>query len=223
MSAALPATVVPVKPAAWADLAFTVWPWAELPALSTLTPAAGAGTARYPTTTRLCADAARLYVHFDCHDPDIWGTLTARDAAIYDEEVVEVFIAPGAAVPATYYEFEVSPLGTLLDLVAHNPSGDRRHMRTDFTWDCPGIEWHAQRVDGEQRWSATFSLPWRSIGAGDGPLPRLWRANFYRIERPRGQEPEFTCWSPTMSDPADYHRPAYFGTLELPAALLAQP
>jgi hypothetical protein len=223
MPAALPAMMVPVRPAAWIAPDINTWPWKELPALTLLTPAAGTGMARYPTATRICADTAGLYVHFDCHDRDIWGTLTSRDAAIYDEEVVEVFIAPGEAVPATYYEFEVSPLGTLLDLVAHNPTGDRRDMRTDFAWDCPGIAWSAQRFDDDQRWTATFSLPWRSIGAGEGPLPRIWRANFYRIERPHGEEPEFTCWSPTWSDPADYHRPAYFGYLELPDALLAQP
>ena len=43
----------------------------------------------------------------------------------------------------------------------------------------------------------------------------LWRGNFYRIERPHDAEPEFSGWSPTMTDPADFHKPAYFGILEL--------
>lgn len=219
MSVALPTTTVPVKPSHWRSTDALTWPWAELPALDPLRPASGSGTVRYPTATRLCADVERLYVHFDCHDPDIWGTLTQRDGPIYDEEVVEVFIAPGEAVPATYYEFEVSPIGTMLDLIAHNPTGDRRHMRTDFSWDCPGLVWSVQRMDADKRWAAILSLPWRSIGADGEQLPRIWRANFYRIERPHGAPPEFTCWSPTFSDPADYHRPAYFGYLELPESL----
>jgi hypothetical protein len=61
--------------------------------------------------------------------------------------------------------------------------------------------------------------------AGDGsggepappasPPPRRWRANFYRIERPRGGRPELSCWSPTFTDPPDFHRPERFGVLEL--------
>jgi hypothetical protein len=47
------------------------------------------------------------------------------------------------------------------------------------------------------------------------PIANCWRANFYRIERPHDAEPEFSCWSPTMSDPADFHKPAYFGVLEI--------
>jgi hypothetical protein len=59
-----------------------------------------------------------------------------------------------------------------------------------------------------------LAIPWRSV-APPGDLPRMWRANFYRIERPRDGEPEFSCWSATLTDPADFHRPARFGVLEL--------
>ena len=51
-----------------------------------------------------------------CDDPDIWGEATARDSHIYNEEVAELFLAPGFATPVHYYEFEVNPLGALLDL-----------------------------------------------------------------------------------------------------------
>jgi hypothetical protein len=81
------------------------------------------------------------------------------------------------------------------------------------------LQWSAERNDAANHWRAYLVVPWRSIGAPSHPhsgvLPQEWRANFYRIERPRGQAPEFSCWSPTMSNPADYHRPAYFGHLRL--------
>jgi hypothetical protein len=51
--------------------------------------------------------------------------------------------------------------------------------------------------------------------AGGGPLPRRWRANFFRIDR--GSPNEFSAWSPTWTDPADFHAAARFGILELPA------
>ncbi|HEY6323364.1 MAG TPA: hypothetical protein VJA16_17615 [Thermoanaerobaculia bacterium] len=71
---------------------------------------------------------------------------------------------------------------------------------------------------------ALADFPWAkatepALPAGSRPAagqpPRRWRANFYRIERPRGSPPELSCWSPTLTEPADFHRPDRFGVLEL--------
>src|ERR1043166_1939844 len=63
---------------------------------------------RYATTARLLWDERFLYVGFECEDPDIWGTFTERDAHIYDEEVVEVFLDDDSD-GVSYLEIEVSP------------------------------------------------------------------------------------------------------------------
>jgi hypothetical protein len=190
------------------------WDWAQAATLPPLLLADGSGPAQQQTVTRVCYNRQMLFVRFDCADTDIWGTYTQRDDAIYDEEVVEIFIAPGDATPVDYYEFEVSPNGVLLEVFAHNPTGDRAQMQLDFTWDCAGLQWVAQRDDAQNQWRVIYALPWASIGA-PADLPTIWRANFYRIDRPRNGEPEFSCWSPTMIDPADFHRPGYFGYLTL--------
>lgn len=174
----------------------------------------GSGSPRYQTSVQVAYDDTALYVRFVCEDPDIWGILTARDSRIFEEEVVELFIAPGADTPVRYYEFEVSPLGTLLDLSVYSPDLDRRTLITNYAWDCPGLRWCAARDDAQALWYAYLVVPWASLGAGR-ELQRTWRANFYRVERPRNDAPEYSCWSPTMSDPPDYHRPAYFGYLSL--------
>ncbi|RIK38117.1 MAG: hypothetical protein DCC55_22100 [Chloroflexi bacterium] len=202
------------------------WRWDEAATLPPFILADGSGPAVQQTITRVCYNAQALFVRFDCADRDIWGTHTRRDDPIYDEEVVEVFIGPGEATPVDYYEFEVSPNGVLLDLTVHNPSGERADMTTAFAWNCPGIQWAAGREDAGNRWWAVFAIPWASIGVDPTPspspgkggelaLPKIWRANFYRIERPRDGAAEFSCWSPTLTDPADYHKPARFGYLEL--------
>lgn len=219
MTASLPRLVVPRMTDDWnlgRPLAERLWDGAAtLPAFIL---ADGSGQARQQTVTRVCYNAQALFVRFDCADRDIWGTYTQRDAPIYDEEVVEVFIGPGETTPVDYYEFEVSPNGVLLDLTVYNPSGERADMTTDFAWDCPGLQWAAGREDAANHWWAVFAIPWASIGVV-GELPRLWRANFYRIERPRAGAAEFSCWSPTLTDPADYHKPARFGYLELGGAV----
>ncbi|HMN31337.1 MAG TPA: carbohydrate-binding family 9-like protein, partial [Caldilineaceae bacterium] len=190
------------------------WGWEAAATLPPFTLAAGSGPAQQQTVTRICYNDQALFVRFDCADRDIWGTLRQRDDPIYDEEVVEVFIGPGEETPIDYYEFEVSPHGVMLDLTVHSPNGNRNGMVADFAWDCPGLEWAAGYDEAAQHWWAVMVLPWASIGA-PGQLPKLWRANFYRIERPHDSAAEFSCWSPTLTDPADYHRPARFGLLEL--------
>jgi hypothetical protein len=123
--------------------------------------------------------------------------------------VVEVFLAPGVEDPVRYVEIEVSPPGVLFDAAIHNPTGLRADLTADLAWDCPGIRWQVGRGTERQDWWAELSIPW------EAPPPRLWRANFYRVERPRDGAPEFTCWSPTLTSPADFHKPARFGLLEL--------
>ncbi len=215
MTTNLPRLTVPRVADNWhnnPDLA--TWQWDGAATLPPFRLANGSGLAIQQTVARLCYNAHGLFTRFDCDDRDIWGTWTQRDEAIYDEEVVEVFIGPGEAQPVDYYEFEVSPNGVMLDLTVSNPNSRRDDIRLDATWNCPGLQWAAGRNDAQNHWWAVFAIPWASLGV-PGALPKLWRANFYRIERPRDSEPEYSCWSPTMTEPADYHKPGYFGLLEL--------
>ena len=132
----LPHLVVPQVSNTWAqgDDPWR-WPWAEAVTLPPFTLAAGQGLATQQTEARVCYNDQTLFVRFDCADRDIWGTYTQRDEPIYDEEVVEIFIGPGAATQVDYYELEVSPNGVLLDVRVHNPTGDRATMKLDFAWD----------------------------------------------------------------------------------------
>jgi hypothetical protein len=174
----------------------------------------GSGAPVLRTVVRLGADRGALFVHFECEDRDIWGTYRERDDPLYEQEAVEVFLAPGEADPVEYYEIEVSPAGVLFDASVRNPHGRREDPVTDPRWNCPGIRWEAAKRPDEDRWAAAIEIPWSGIGASSG-APPICRANFYRIERPRTAEPEFSAWSPTHADPPDFHKPRYFGRLLL--------
>jgi hypothetical protein len=174
-----------------------------------------------PTALRVCHDGERLYVAFDCADRDVWGTHRGRNHPIYEEEVVEAFLAPGRD-PRRYFELESSPRGAYWEGVIDNPDGRRATMRSDLDWVCAGWE-RAIRVRGDldargdrdEGWSAEWAIPFAALGV---PAPRSgerWRANFHRIERPSGGPPEFSAWAPTYADPAEFHLPAHFGVLEL--------
>lgn len=178
-------------------------PWRELEPLVLLETA----TARQPkqaTWFKTAWNEDELRVLFFIEDDYIWATMTERNAHIYKEEVVEVFLSPEGDL-GTYFEFEVNPLNTVLDLVLHRV-GDGYDK--DFQWQCAGFQTAVQRHPGG--WSAELSIPFAPMGAT--PHGKPWRANFYRIDRPQGTPRELSAWSPTLQ--RNFHVPERFGTLE---------
>lgn len=186
--------------------------WGEAEPLGPFLLSHGRAAPRQPVRARAGADDSALYVRFECQDADPWGTLRERDDPIYQEEVVEVFLAPGLEDPKSYFEFEVSPLGVLFDARIENPEARRATMQIVTSWDCEGIRWGAGFVPGG--WWGALAIPWGPM-LGGKTNPGEWRGNFYRIDRPRGGAPEYSAWSPTFADPPEFHLPARFGTLAL--------
>jgi hypothetical protein len=209
--------ILPPAPSEWSHMTdLRQLDWDSIPALSPFILADGSQEASQQTVLRLAYSSRVLYARFDCQDRDIWGYYTRRDDPIYEEEAVEVFIAPTAEDPVNYAEFEISPNGVLFDALIYNPDGKNNpRMQGDRQWDCPGIDWRAGRDDLGGHWWAIFAIPWHSLTTSKA-IPKVWRANFYRIERPHDEEPEYSCWSPVMTRVADFHRPANFGVLRLP-------
>jgi cellulose/xylan binding protein with CBM9 domain len=116
----------------------------------------------------------------------------------------------------------VSPLGVVFAARIDHPTGLRADLLADTSWECRGLEWQVGETGAAQDWWAALAIPWTAFSAGPQPAAaaggRRWRANFYRVERPRRGRAEFSCWSPTLTEPPDFHRPARFGRLELQVA-----
>ncbi len=188
--------------------------WSRVPAIALRRAQDGADPLQ-ATSVRIAHDAEALLLRFDCNDRDIWATHTRRDAPLWEEEVVELFVAPGEDDPTDYIEIEVNPNGAIFDARVTNPQGRRDTMRVDAAWNAPGLVASVSRpLPGS--WRVELTVPWTALC--EGLLPPVWRANFFRIERPREGAPEFSCWSPTFTDPPDFHKPAAFGRLILDGA-----
>lgn len=171
----------------------------------------GSGAPRFGTSVRLSWDDSGLRVRFRCDDEDVWGEYRGRDEPLWEQEAVEVFLAPGKATPTRYFELECNPFGAVFDAIVENPAGDRTGMRVDPGWDCEGLE-HECRIGGEcVGWSVDLRIPWKALVSGKPPP--VWRANFFRIERPRNGPHEWSAWSSPQTDPPDFHRPGRFGFL----------
>jgi hypothetical protein len=173
-----------------------------------------------PTALRACHDGTRLYLAFSCADREIWGSYTGRNEPLYDEEVVEAFLAPGDD-PRRYYELESSPRGAWFEARVESPEGHRGSMRVDRDWVCGGWE-RGVRVEGrlagaerDSAWQVEWAIPFAALGAPPPEPGARWRANFYRIDRSRARTApsEFSAWSPTLADPPDFHVPDRFGVL----------
>ncbi|HLN92805.1 MAG TPA: carbohydrate-binding family 9-like protein, partial [Thermoanaerobaculia bacterium] len=151
-----------------------------------------------------------LLVRFDGRDGGTVATLARRDDPLWTEDVFEVFVTP-LDPPVVYFEFEVNPLGTLFDARVTSPDLARATMNVDVAWNLPGLRATSRVRPG--LWSATLTIPIAPL-LGDAHGRREWRANFYRVDR--GERDEFSAWSPTGKEPADFHEALRFGRLTLP-------
>ena len=144
-----------------------------------------------PTWIKAAWDACELRILFHAADTHAWATHTAHDAPLYDEEVVEIFFDPVGDLES-YFEIEVNPLNAVCDLVLRR---SRSGYRKDFAWHCEGLQ--TSVVKNETAWTAEISIPFASLGPGLPAAGKPWRANFYRIDRPKNSPWELSAWSPT--------------------------
>jgi hypothetical protein len=172
---------------------------------------------RLSTSVAAYHDGRSLYVLFaGADDGEVVATMLQRDDPLYEEDVVELFIAP--AEGNVYFEIEISPAGTIFDARIESPRGVREGMHVDRGWTCEGVTPMVRldrRADGRGTLEIVVCIPFQSLVPAM-PLPRSrWRANFFRIDRSREHGDEYLSWQPTLMDPADFHVTSAFGDLEL--------
>jgi hypothetical protein len=184
-------------------------PW-DLPAGVTaisLRRATDGNAPRMATTLALWWDEEYLNALFTGDDDEVLASFFNHDEPLYEEDVVELFLAP--AEPSRYFEIEVNPLGTTFDSLIHNPDDRRDTMSADLSWTCEGLFAATRRTP--HHFATIIRIPFASLGTtpkrGD-----TWLGNAFRIDRSQTHGSEFSAWSPTLRDPADFHVTAAFGT-----------
>ena len=146
---------------------------------------------RFRTRARMLWDSTNLYIAAELSEPDVWGTITQRDAVIFRDNDFEVFIDPDGDTHQ-YYELEVNALRTAWDLFLVKPYRDGGPAING--WDIAGLQ-VGTSVDGtlnrpgdtDRGWIVELALPWAALreaahraappAAGD-----QWRINFSRVE-----------------------------------------
>ena len=98
-------------------------------------------------------DEANLYVAFASTDAEPWGRLKSRDARLWEEEVVEVFLDPDGD-GRNYAELEVSPHNVVVDLLIPQP---RAGGKTALEWNIVGLQSAVSRHSAG--WIAEIAFP----------------------------------------------------------------
>jgi len=182
--------------------------WRELPGAHFADALTGAAP-KQRTEVRATWSDEEWRLLFVAEDSDPWATMTQRDAPLYEEETVEVFFDPAGDLES-YFEIEVNPIGTVLDIAFRK---SRSGYKGDRAWDCEGLRTLVRTHP--QGWSAELAIPFASVTNSPPRAGSQWRANFCRIDRPsrHGSLPrELTAWSPPLRE--SFHTPERFGVIE---------
>lgn len=176
------------------------------------------------TGLKLRRDADALTVAFDCQDDPLWRQTNRRghNTDLWQQEVFELFIAPGERTPTYYLELELNPNDALFVGQIHNQAKDCGNLElTMIPYETSGVT-HRITASGADFWGGEFSVPFVLLGEPTD----TYRLNFYRIILTESQtDPNwendaayvsYQCWSSTLSgDSPCFHRPDSFGTLRL--------
>jgi len=181
------------------------------------------------TTAKMVWDEEKLYIAFECEDPDLYSTFKNKDEALYNEDVVEVFVSEMSLNRDNFVEYEVSVLGTLFDCYLIVPYAGIMDWASPFEAGVKAVGTVNKPGDKDTGYTVEMAIPftdfyvrkpwnkedWKDLTPKDGGTIRL---NLYRIDysTPKelgkpGTKPVFITWSPTIT--GAFHRPHRFGIL----------
>lgn len=172
--------------------------------------------AKEQTEAKLLWDDRYLYVAFRCQDAHIWGTHTTHDSPVYNDDCVEVFIAPDPQQPRNYFNIEMNVRGAWLD--QHHPRGPRKREKRE--WNAKGVK-IGITIDGtlnhdadtDRQWILEAAIPlanYAGVARHIPPRPgEVWHLNLNRLGG--RTNPQYSQWSPSRTPKPQFHAPADFG------------
>ncbi|MEZ0610892.1 carbohydrate-binding family 9-like protein [Fibrella sp. WM1] len=169
------------------------------------------------TKVKLLYSDTGLYFLFQADDEQLTATILEDFGALYNEDVVEVFLWPDPSVPI-YFEYELSPLNYELPILVPNVNGNFLGWKP---WHYAGGQrtQHATSVQGGKKeskapikgWTAEFFIPYKLMNPIVTTPPKpgtVWRGNLYRIDYDRG----YQTWSWRKTS-GSFHEVAKYGPL----------
>jgi len=171
--------------------------------------------AKQKTRARLLWDDTNLYVAYEVEDTDITAQFTERDAAVYRDDTVEIFLNVRPTQTVGYYGIEINVRGAMFDYFCV----DAQYFIKRF--QIEGIEMGIkidgtlnQREDQDRGWSMELAIPWANF-SDMARIPQAGTVFTANLNRWDGVEPNrrLSVWSDSRLDWPHPHAPAHFGDL----------
>lgn len=175
--------------------------------------------AKTATRARLLWDCEHLYFFAEMEDHDLYADVTEHDGLTWRNDVFELFFKPAEEKPG-YYEFQVTPAGTVLDMfLPQRGSGGYQRFKSEGTFHvATEIQLDgtlATRSDRDAGWSVEGRIPWRDFLRTGGPpaIEDTWRFALCRYDySAEFDEPELSTNAPLSK--RDFHQHEQYAPLQ---------
>ncbi|MEX2120529.1 MAG: PQQ-dependent sugar dehydrogenase [Pirellulales bacterium] len=178
--------------------------------------------ARSSTRARLLWDREHFYFLAEMNDADLYADVEEHDGETWYNDVFELFFKPADDKPG-YYEFQVNPAGTVLDmfLPRRGAGGYRRfardgefHVEAKVALRATLNQWQ----DRDEGWTVEGRIPWRDfVRTGGRPeVDETWKFTLCRYDYSVDFEgPELSTCAPLDSLPhPNFHHFEDYATLK---------
>ncbi len=140
----------------------------------------GGTLTRDDTIVYITYDEKNIYLAFrSTVSGRIKAKVTRRDGAVYNDDAIEIRLAPDPSRPQHFYTFIGNSLGTIYDALGRDASwnGDWKFKNSvvDTGETAGGI-----LTFGKSIWTAEVSIPFKGLGISTPKDGALWRVNFFR-------------------------------------------
>ena len=164
-------------------------------------------------------DGKNLYVAITAQDRDVSSTLSHRDARLWEEDVLELFIKPMES-SSVYYEFQFSPTnqifdaywvkrGTALDEATPWNSRLRVAVLVEGTLN--------QSEDDDQGWTVELALPLADLYHAGNSIPQpgeAWKVAVCRYDYDRRWEAPLNTATAPVTESGGFHSYEVYDSLQ---------
>lgn len=156
-----------------------------------------------------------LGILYNVNGLDLRALAMSDNGSVWQDSCCEFFVSDPC--DGTYYNFEMNCIGTLLvskrksrEDCVHYTAEKLKKVKRFTSLERKQVEIN----DKEFSWSVGMFIPFSLIGIDKHHIPTSLKANFYKCGDLTAHT-HFLSWSPIDAPKPDFHRPDFFGTLEL--------
>ena len=162
----------------------------------------------------LAASSKYLCIRFEAKEKGLRCVNCEDNLRQWEDSCCEFFVEDGYG---RYFNFEVNPAGKVLSASGKSREGrqrlpeDRMKEIIRIPGDLPAVPPFCIE-DGSYAWEMTILVPFSLLGMGS--VPSSLKANLYKCGDLTA-EPHFLSWNRVGTPSPDFHRPEFFGTIEI--------